>query len=167
MIFGNKDFINITFLKFQIIYENLKKNKYVCFTDGDIIFKNNRFLKLCYLFLGNNELFIQNDSVENKKNNLCSGFMFIKSNKNTLNLFNPKNINYFNKDTYLDDHGYLNSIKHKLKYKKLPLELFPNGKVFYENYEKINKNNLFLIHFNWCKSNEKKDKMKKYNCWYI
>ena len=93
--------------------------------------------------------------------------MFIKSNKNTLNLFNPKNIKYFNKDIYFDDQGYLNSIKHKLKYKKLPLELFPNGKVFYENYEKINKNNLFLIHFNWCKSNEKKDKMKKYNCWYI
>ena len=77
MIFGNKDFINITFLKFQIIYENLKKYKYVCFTDGDIIFKNNRFLKLCYLFLGDNELFIQNDSVENKKNNLCSGLCLL------------------------------------------------------------------------------------------
>ena len=100
---------------------------------------------------------------ENSQDILCSGFMFIKSNKNTLSLFNPDNVKKYINTVGWDDQIYINDIKHLLKYKKLPSYLFPNGKYFY-NYNKINP---YLIHFNYIVGHEKKNKMIYYNKWKL
>ena len=71
--------------KFAIIHENLKQYEVVCYTDGDIVFKNASFLKYCQAKLADHDLLIQNDTLEDQgTNNLCSGFMFIRSNAQTL-----------------------------------------------------------------------------------
>ena len=156
--------------KFPIIYKNLLKYKFVCFTDGDIVYQNNKFLDYCLSDIGDNDLLIQNDTCKNSDNRVvCSGFMFIRSNEKTLNLFNPKNIVKSTKVKKWGDQVYVNEIKKKLNFKTLPLELFPNGKYYYLNNEVLEKNSKkpYMIHFNWVIGSKKKKKMKKYNKWYI
>lgn len=155
---------NITKRKFEIIYNNLLEHKYVCFTDGDIVFQNTEFMKYCLSNISINDMLIQNDTMFNNDTSvLCSGFMFIKSNNKTLDFFNPKNVYKFVKPGW-DDQIYVNQFKYKLIIDTLPLEYFPNGKYYY-TYSNILYP--YLIHFNWLIGNEKKNKMLKYNKWFI
>jgi hypothetical protein len=89
--------------------------------------------------------------------------MYIKSNKNTISLFNPANVKQYKKEKKWGDQKYINEIKTLMKYKLLPLELFPNGQYYYKNP------NLspYMIHFNWIKGHEKRRQMILYNKWYI
>ena len=166
--FREGNWSNITFNKFVIIYENLLKYKYVCITDGDIVFENDNFLQYLLENIGLNDFLIQTEYIDDKNYELCSGFMFIKSNSNTLNFFNPKYVEHKKNTSGWDDQVYVNINKHKLKYKMLPIELFLNGKYYYDN-NNINNNNInpYLIHFNWIIGNKKKEKMRDYGKWYL
>ena len=153
---ANGNWNDIMFYKFDIIYKHLLNNKYVCITDGDIVYENNKIFDYLLDNIEDNELLIQSEGLYNDV--LCAGFMFIKSNENTLTLFNPENV----KKTRYDKDGndkdwndqiYVNSIKHKLKFKELPLQLFPTGNYYYRFYETIQP---YLIHFNWVVGHEKK-----------
>jgi len=98
--------------------------------------------------------------------------MFIKSNSNTLNFFNPKYVEHKKNTSGWDDQVYVNINKHKLKYKMLPIELFLNGKYYYDDNNNNNNNNNnninpYLIHFNWIIGNKKKEKMRDYGKWYL
>ena len=155
---------NITKRKFDIIHKELLENKFVCFTDGDIVFLDKNFMNYCLDYIQDNDLVIQNDALNNSNhNNLCSGFMFIRSNEKTINLFNPKNVEKDIKPGW-GDQLYINKIKTELKYKPLTLQLFPNGKYYYDNSKKLQP---MMIHFNWVIGHEKKAKMEHYNKWYI
>jgi hypothetical protein len=155
---------NIVYHKFEIIHKNLLTHDFVCITDGDIVYKNHKFMKFLLNKIGSRELLIQNDMLSNDKTDtLCSGFMFIKSTQNTVSLFDPINVKEFRDKEGWGDQIYINSIKDRFNYKALPLELFPNGRFYYENHEKIRP---YLVHFNWVKGNEKKEKMKKYGVWF-
>jgi hypothetical protein len=48
----------------------------------------------------------------------------------------------------------------------LPLELYPNGKMFYENHI-ILKDTAVLVHFNWIKGHLKMAKMKEHKMWLL
>jgi hypothetical protein len=115
--------------------------------------------------IGDNDMLIQNDMMENNNTDvLCSGFMFIKSNPKTLLLFNPFNVEDKRNEVGWGDQLYINSIKDQLKYKLLPLELFPNGRYYYQNSKKIKP---YLIHFNWVKGHDKKERMKEFKKLYF
>jgi hypothetical protein len=163
--FREGNWSNITYHKFTIIYENLLKHDYVCFTDGDIVFENNTFLKYLQDNIKDNDMIIQQDGVTDK-NYLCSGFIFIKSNQKMINLFNPINVEKFKNIIGWDDQVYINNIKKYIKFQTLPLELFPNGLYYYKN---SNQKDLkpYLIHFNWVIGHNKKEKMIEYNKWFI
>lgn len=152
---------NITKQKFQIIYDNLLLYDYVCFTDGDIVYNGN-VIDYCLQNINDNDILIQNDTMDDNDNsNLCSGFMFIRSNDKTKQLFNPKVATIDAKEGW-GDQMYINSIKKKLKYKMLPLDLFPNGQYYYKYQPRS-----YMIHFNWIVGHEKKNKMKSYGKWFI
>lgn len=164
---------NITKRKFEIIHKELIENEFVCFTDGDIVFLNKDFMNYCLEYIQDNDMIIQNDTLSDSDNeNLCSGFMFIKSSKKTIDIFNPKNIEKNAKPGW-GDQIYINQNKSKLRYKTLPLDLFPNGQYYYQSTDPLhyryylNFNKPMMIHFNWVVGHEKKDKMKEYNKWYI
>lgn len=164
--FMNEKWMKIMFKKFNIIYENLLKYDYVCYTDGDVVFENSNLLNYLLETIEDNELLIQNDSLSDSDDtNLCFGFAVIKSTPNTLNLFNPHNVPDFTNIQGWNDQIYINQIKNNLKYKLLPLELFPNGNYYYNKYD-IN-NNPYMIHFNWVVGHIKKEKMINYNKWYL
>jgi len=159
--FRVKNWSNITYYKFEIIYKNLLKNKYVCITDGDIVYENNIIFDFLLHHIGDNDMLIQSEGLDVE--DLCSGFMFIKSNENTLSVFNPKNVESFKNIEKWDDQVYINKNKYKMKYKKLPLSLFPTGKYYYKYSNNINP---YMIHFNWIEGHEKKQKMFNYNKWF-
>ena len=160
--FRKNNWSNIIYYKFEIIYLNLLKHKYVCITDGDIVYENNNIFDYLLSNIEDNDMLIQSEGIYN--NDVCSGFMFIQSNENTISLFNPENIKKYKNTKGWDDQIYINSIKYKLKFKKLPLKLFPTGKYFYDYNSNIQP---YIIHFNWVVGHEKKNRMIQYNKWYI
>jgi hypothetical protein len=164
--FKNNGWADITFQKFNIIYQNLLTHKFVLFTDGDIVYENNEFINFLLQNIKKKDMLIQNESQTNDGNYLCTGFMFIQSNDKTISLFNPINVNK-NKQmigSNWEDQTYINDFKHTLKYKTLPLELFPNGKYYYDNCHRITP---YMIHFNWVVGHTKKEKMIHYEKWYL
>jgi hypothetical protein len=164
-LFNQGRYSNVVYYKFKIISENLDKYKYVCITDGDITFENKDLFKYLLENIKDNDMLIQNDCMNDADNrNLCSGFMFIKSNDKTRYIFSPDNMYMdFNKVGW-GDQLYINEIKNKLVYKKLPLNLFPNGQFYYKHGKNLNP---YLIHFNWVIGHEKKMKMIKHNKWLL
>jgi hypothetical protein len=154
---------NVVFNKFKIIYENLLSNKYVCYTDGDIVFENSDFLDYMIENINDNDILIQDNS-HKEGERFCSGFMFVKSTQTTIELFDPANVEEFKETVGWGDQKYINEIMNKLKHKMLPLELYPSGKFYYDNFEKISP---YIIHFNWLRGHEKKDKLKSHNKWYL
>ena len=151
--------------KFDIIYQNLLTRQYVLITDGDIVYEDNKFLDYLKENIADNDMLIQNDTMDdNNDTNLCSGFMFIKSSKLTLDLFNPKCIEEKRTTEGWGDQHYLNQVKSLIKYKKLPLDLFPNGQYYYKNAETIKP---FIIHFNWVVGHQKRAKMLHHKKWYL
>ena len=160
--FRTNNWSHVTYYKFKIIYENLLNNEYVCITDGDIVYENKYIFNYLLNNIKDNDLLIQSEGIYH--DDLCSGFMFIKSNENTISLFNPENVKKYKDTKGWDDQIYINCIKYNLKFIKLPLHLFPTGKHYYEYNTHIQP---YLIHFNWVIGNEKKNKMEHYNKWYI
>jgi len=164
--FREGNWSDITFYKFHIIYENLQKYKYVCFTDGDIVFENKDIFEYLKNKIESFDILIQNDTnIDNNNSNLCSGFMFINSNENTLSIFNPENVKLYKKSSNWGDQKYINEIKKNINYKLLPLELFPNGKYYFNN--KNTNFEPYLIHFNWVIGHNKEKKMREYKKWYL
>ena len=159
--YRNEKWGDIVLRKFDIIYENLCKFKYVLFTDGDITFEKDKFIEYCYNHIDSYDIITQNDSSIQGFNQICTGFLFINSNEVTKKYFNPKNVDF---NIYRrDDQVYVNSMKENMKYKYLPKKLFPNGAYFYDYQPK----DPYLIHFNCVLGHKKKDKMKYYNKWYL
>ena len=80
--------------KFDCIHRSLLENKNVLYIDGDIVIKKD--IKQYLLDnMKNLDILFQNDKNPKKPNqeNLCAGFMLIKSNKKTINFFDLKNSN--------------------------------------------------------------------------
>ena len=166
--FKNNGWADITYQKFDIIYKNLLTHKYVCFTDGDIVYENPDFFNYLLNNIKKKDFIIQSEGQNNDQGNqLCTGFIFIRSNEKTISLFNPVNVKKHKQkvgNKKWNDQFYINEFKHTVKYKLLPLELFPNGKYYYNNYRKIKP---YMIHFNWVIGHTKKEKMIQYKKWYI
>ena len=98
------------------------------------------------------------------KNAVCSGFFMLRSNEKTIKLFDPINVEKEKTKEKWGDQKYINEIKAKLKYKRLPYELYPIGAVYYEKFKDINP---YIIHFNYVLADKKRKRMKKYNHWYL
>jgi hypothetical protein len=161
-IFRTGNWSNITYYKFEIIYNNLLNNEYVCITDGDIVYQDTQFIDFLLQNINDNDILIQSEGLD--IDDLCSGFMFIKSTEKTISLFNPENVKKYKDTIGWDDQVYINKIKGNLKFKELPLKLFPNGSYYYKYYKNIDP---FLIHFNYIIGSDKKNKMKEFDKWYI
>ena len=152
----------VVYQKFRCIHKALLENDFVYFTDGDIVYKSDRFIKDLNNRMEDDDidLLIQNDKQDdNDDSELCSGVMFIRSNEKTKDFFNPKNIDI---ELIECDQKYVNNMKHAIKYEKLPLRKYPNGL-----YQRTKNPNGFLIHYNYLIGNDKKSMMIQDNNWFI
>jgi hypothetical protein len=165
------EFNKIMFIKLSIIYLNLKKFEEVIFIDGDIFVREDFFSDLEKEKEKEKiDIIAQLDNDANSGSQvktLCAGFMLIKSNKKTMEIFNPKKISFRKKrknNFLFDDQNHINKNLEKINVKFLDPKKYPNGSYFYKHFKEINP---LLIHFNWLKNDEKVEVMKKHNSWLV
>ncbi len=167
----NKDFGYIRYIKFKILHKIISLGYNVLYSDSDIVYLKNPIEKIVIWENMKVDVIIQNDGEKNNKtNNLCVGFIFIKSNEKTIENFEIKDHTAFegikNGKYPIYDQTYFNKyISKNLIINILPLELYPNGIFFIRNCSKLN--NLELVHFNWISGDEKYNKMLKYKMWLV
>jgi len=170
---NTKGYDKICYLKLELIYHILSLKKNVLLVDGDIVFQKDPLEDIKQWWQDNiYDVWIQNDSQENRNTkNLCTGYMFIKSNERLITLYDCVSEN--GKKKYQscafdnNDQTYFNNfIKPGCMVKALPLDKYPNGKMFYDNTQTI-KNICILVHFNWVKGHIKMAKMKEYKMWLL
>ena len=151
----------MVFSKLKCIHKELLINEYVFFTDSDIVFETD-----CLQYLIDNlkdyDMLIQQNF--EKKYPLNTGFMFMKSNKNTKDLFDWTKIDL---ETFETSDSYIYENKDKFNYYCLNKDLFP-VEIYYKENINININiNPYIIHFNKHRSYKKIKYFKKSGKWYL
>ena len=110
---SDKNFGNLMIVKFELIYKELLEQDNVVYVDGDIVFKKD-FSSFLLNYAPDLDIVFQDDLRPSKPNleNVCAGFMYIKSNETTRNFFKPtpKLIRKFNRYK-THDQTYINKIK--------------------------------------------------------
>lgn len=157
---GKKRWATITSYKMYAIHKELSNGNDVIFTDGDIVFERDPIEYMIDKIGGkdnDDELLIQNDEQENDKPLMCTGFFYMRSNENTINITNC------DMDGFQNDQQYLRRFSKKIKHSFLDLDLFPNGKYFRDKIPA----EPFIIHFNYDISEHKIQRMKSFQKWYV
>lgn len=160
-----KDWNNITMQKINIISKEFDNYEYLILFDGDIVFNKLDFVD--YMLKTMNEdksldLLAQQEFKGNNINEICSGFYILRSSQNTQKYFNTELFTQNTQHT-CNDQTYINRLRPNLNWKYLPIELFPNGKYFYEYHP----DEAHIIHFNFVMFNDKEGRMKKYKKWFL
>ena len=170
---NSKGYDQICYLKLELIYRILSLNKHVLLVDGDIVFQKNPIDDIMKwqtdtIF----DVWIQNDSTENQNTrNMCTGYLFIKTSDRLCTLYDC--VSELGRKKYEkcafdnNDQTYFNQfVKPACMMSPLPLEQYPNGKMFYEHADAL-QNTTVLVHFNWVKGHLKMAKMKEYQMWLL
>jgi len=155
---------NIVVNKLAMIHQELLKNEYVLIVDGDIVFQHDGVIEYLLNVIEDNDICVQNETVDEDSPGVCSGFMFIRSNNKTIESFSPRNYLHQASEGW-GDQEYVQELcnQKKLKFHFLPLDLFPNGRFYYKNYRTIAP---WVIHFNWASGHYKKMLMIKHGKWF-
>ena len=170
---NTKGYDKICYLKLKLIHHLLSLEKHVLLIDGDIVFHKNPMEDIQEWWRDTtHNVWIQNDSLEDTNiTNMCTGYMYIRSNQALIQAYDC--VSEKGKEQYEscafdnNDQTYFNRfVKPFCKLQSLPLDRYPNGKMFYENKEKI-KNKFVLVHFNWVKGHIKMAKMKEHKMWLL
>jgi len=160
--YGTKEFNTFMYYKMKVIKDELSKNDFLLYTDGDVVFKKD--FKNIFDDQNSYEMVAIKDFnvINPEKESICAGFMLLKSNLNIRRLFNP---NLIVKNNFkIQDQEIINSKKKRIKYKFLDKDEFCNGSYYLKNYEQLDP---VAIHFNYILGDTKKETMKKLNCWYV
>jgi hypothetical protein len=118
------------------------------------------------------DVWIQNDSQENINTiNMCTGYMFIKTSDKLIKLYDC--VSEKGQEKYMtcafdnNDQTYFNKfVKPGCIFNSLPLEKYPNGKMYYDNTDALTDSTI-LVHFNWVKGHLKMAKMKEHKMWLL
>jgi hypothetical protein len=170
---NTKGYDKICYLKLELIYRILSLNKNVLLIDGDIVFRNDLIEDMREWWKDTiYDVWIQNDAQENRNTkNMCTGYMFIKTSDRLIELYDCTS--EFGQKKYLkcafdnNDQSYFNNfVKPACMFNALPLEKYPNGKMFYDNTEKVGSTAV-LVHFNWVQGHLKMAKMKEHKMWLL
>ena len=163
----------ICYLKLELIYRILSLNKNVLLVDGDIVFRKDLMEDMREWWKDRiYDVWIQNDSQENRNTkNMCTGYMFIKTSDRLIKLYDC--VSEEGKKKYIkcafdnNDQTYFNNfVKPGCIFNALPLEKYPNGKMFYDNTNALNSSAV-LVHFNWVQGHLKMAKMKEHKMWLL
>ena len=160
---GKKHWATITSYKIYAIHNELVSGNDVIFIDGDIVFEKNPFKHMIDSLEPDTELLIQNDHQGGENPNMCTGFFWMKSNENTINITNFDTITK-NIDSFQNDQQYIRRFSRNIQHKYLDLGEFPNGKYYRENHNNISP---YIIHFNYDVSEYKIKRMKQFKKWYL
>ena len=170
---NTKGYDRICYLKLEWIFRILSLNMNILLIDGDIVFRKNPNSDLQKWEMDDQfDGRIQNDSQDDRNtDNLCTGYIFIRSNPKTIQLYDC--VSDAGKQKYEtcafdnNDQTYFNKfVKPFSRFQPLLLEQYPNGKMYYENTDRIDKTAI-MVHFNWVHGHIKMVNMKRYKMWIL
>ena len=162
----------ICYLKMELVYRILSFGKNVLLIDGDIVFLQDPMMDVLKWENESGEVWIQNDAQNNKDtNNLCTGYLYLRSSPRMIELYDcvsPIGMEKYKKCAFdNNDQTYFNKyVKPYCKVNTLPLEQYPNGKMFYDHLKSVQPDTV-LVHFNWVKGHLKMAKMKEHKMWLL
>lgn len=184
--YGTRNFTKIVLRKLEIVKEYIDKGQDVLFSDLDIVFLRNP-VEYLQSEIKDNDILIIDDSYMYRESRgfritskrLNPGFFMVKANERTSRLFSKPNFNdykllmkqgFYKRKFYFDDQDLIHNRiiiekDYDIKYKTLPLNLFPNGRIIY-NYS-VPLENSYIMHFNYASSISKISKMKECRVWYV
>ena len=160
-VFRQGDWNKIVLQKFRCICKEFEEGNDVLFSDGDIVWLNDRFIRDIPNRVDDNDLLFQNDKMHDEDpSEICTGIIYAKCNDNNKKLFSLT-------DEQIDhmkcDQIYINELKEELNFERLPLRLYPNG-----NYwSKVPTPKKYCIHFNYLQGDQKKEVMKNSGNWFL
>lgn len=141
----------IVLRKLEVVHRLLRQGRSVLFADADVVFLRD---PLAYLAAATaaGGLSIQQDRHSRSRPNakpdwrLCTGFFFVRPSAATLHLFDLRRDDVTDFD---NDQPLLNRriARDAVRHRKLPIELFPNGRVWYRSHRELV--DAFVVHFNW------------------
>lgn len=158
---------DIMLMKYPAILDALENNELVLFLDADVVFHDNRFIEYLLKTIKDNDVLFQTETRDENidEDQPCAGLMFIRSNKATLDFYNPTNV--ANNEHYINnvgDQDYVRGNKNKLKHDYMDVKLFSNGRYFQAHRHKINP---YMVHYNWCRPKQKLKIMRRTGGWFI
>jgi len=170
---NTKGYEEICYWKLASIYTLLSMKKNVILIDGDIVFRKdpaeawrNWWSDSVY------DVCIQNDSqIDRDTTNMCTGYMMIRSTPEMIQAYDcvsEEGRQKYNQCVFdNNDQTYFNKyVKPYCRFLSLPLNQYPNGKMYMENKSKIDST-CILIHFNWLKGHFKLITMKQHSMWLL
>jgi hypothetical protein len=170
---NTKGYDKICYFKLVLIYRILSLHRHVLLVDGDIVFQKDPMEDMREWWKNTiYDVWVQNDAQENRITaNMCTGYMFIKTSNRLIKLYDCVSENGQKKyETCAfdnNDQTYFNQfIKPACMMCPLPLEKYPNGKMYYDHIDKV-KDTSVLVHFNWVHGHMKMAKMKQHKMWLL
>ena len=168
----SSEFAKVCSAKLKTVYLCLRLGYNVIFTDGDVVWLKNpaESLRSAVQQKDYDAVFMCDSETEEQEPRINSGFYFMKSNPKTLQLFAPSRVQSIytlqesgHEKRIIGDQNYLksNMALDNVRYKTLPLRLFPNGHYFLHNLAETKKE-AHVIHFTHLKGDEKKATMKNH-----
>lgn len=163
----------ICYMKLEWIYRILSSGKNVLLVDGDIVFQKDPIEEIRQWERNEGQdVWIQNDHPSDEDTrNLCTGFMFIRSTPRMIQLYDC--VSSDGQEKYKvcaflnNDQSYFNQfVKPYCHVYVLPLQVYPNGQVFYSATEQI-RPTAIMVHFNWVCGHAKMAKMKEHKMWLL
>ena len=170
---NSQGYDKICYLKLELIHRILSLNTNVLLIDGDIVFRKDPMEDIrTWMNDPIYDVLIQNDAQENRNTkNMCTGYMYIKSSDRLITLYDC--VSEAGQKKYLscafdnNDQTYFNKyVKPACIFNALPLEKYPNGKMYYDNTDKL-IDVAVLVHFNWVQGHHKMAKMKEHKMWLL
>lgn len=170
---NTKGYDRICYLKLEWIFRILSLDMNILLIDGDIVFRKNPIGDLQKWESDDRfDGWIQNDSQDDRNtDNLCTGYLFIHSNPKMIQLYDC--VSEEGKRKYQtcafdnNDQTYFNTfVKPFSRFQPLRLDHYPNGKMYYENTDRINETAI-MVHFNWVHGHMKMVNMKRYKMWNL
>jgi hypothetical protein len=169
---NTKGYDQICYLKMELVYRILSFGKNVLLVDGDIVFLKDPITNVLTWRDEPGEVWIQNDAQKDQDTtNLCTGYLYLRSSPHMIELYDC--VSTAGQEKYKkcafdnNDQTYFNKyVKPHCKVNALPLEQYPNGKMFYDHLKSVRPDTV-LVHFNWVKGHLKMAKMKEHKLWLL
>ena len=184
--FGTDNFNTMSYLRYKIIYDHLKKGDDVWYLDTDTVVLHNLNKEYAAIKAKNTMASVESVDVyfQNDINMICTGCMLFFSNPKTANvakfIYDNQNANENDQNLFMN---LLQQNPEILSVKTLNTNNYPNGLVYfddefvstpamYKSIKNVFKNyrnkSVYFVHANWMVGNEKKKQaLTKNGLWFL
>ena len=159
VMYMTKGFKKLVSVRPSYILKYLENGTNILYADTDSVWLQDPFP----FFNGTYDMWMQ---VDGQPDNLCTGFMAIKSNSKTIKLMKLWETS-LNQRLDINQPAFSRVYKDSnVVIKKLDTNLFPSGQQFFEEFSDVERNHVVVVHNNYINGHDKKlARFKKFNLW--